>query len=190
VLPIEHWQQACEPLLDGPGFEQLLAFREVQVEIHRHEVGEAAGFFGIKSGDFDLLGKRGGKLDDFLELVLGVAHHGRQFHAVFGNILEHLEAGTEVGFFAGVVLDLDAPQTLNEHSHGVVGEFEHLQQAGGTTDFVHLLRAWVLSFGIALKNGSEQAVAGDDVVDELDALGGFDEERGDHSGKDDDIREA
>ena len=43
---------------------------------------------------------------------------------------------------------------------------------------------------IALQHGREQAVAGDEIVNELEAGAGFDEQRHDGAGKDDNIRKA
>jgi hypothetical protein len=37
------------------------------------------------------------------------------------------------------------------------------------------VRERVFGFGVALESDAEEAVAGDDIVDELGALGGFDE---------------
>jgi hypothetical protein len=48
----------------------------------------------------------------------------------------------------------------------------------------------IFGFGVALEGDAEEAVASYDIVDELGALGGFDEERGDHARENDDIGEA
>jgi len=55
---------------------------------------------------------------------------------------------------------------------------------------MHFMGERVLGLGIALQDDAQQTFTADDVVDEFSALGGFDEERGDHARENDDIREA
>jgi hypothetical protein len=52
------------------------------------------------------------------------------------------------------------------------------------------VRERVFGFSVALESDTEEAVAGDDIINELGALGGLDEERCDHARENDDIGEA
>ena len=71
------------------------------------------------------------------------------------------------------------------------GKLQHLEHARGAADLVHFLRASDFPLpACAASTDAEQAVAGDDVVDQLGALRRFDEQRRDHAGKDDDVRKA
>jgi len=190
MLAVEHGQQAGQAVLDRGGLQQGLPFLEAEVQVDGDEVGEMAGVFGVERGNFDLLGKGGGKLDDLLELALRVAHHGRQFHRVLGDVLDQLEAGGKVRLGRGVFGDSDAPQSLDEHADGAVGELEHFQDAGGAADVMHFMGLRVFGIRVALEGNAEQALAGHDIVNELDALGGLDEQGGDHAREHDDVREA
>jgi len=69
--------------------------------------------------------------------------------------------------------DADTPKTLDQDAHGVIGNLSIFKtRAAQPTSCI----SWVavLGLGIALQHDSEQAVAADDVVDELGALGGLD----------------
>ena len=144
MLAVKHRQEAGETFLDGSGLEQLLPLLEGQVQVDGDQVGKVAGVFGIKGGDLDLLGEGGRELDDFLELALSVAHHRRQFDRILLQVVQQLELGGQVGDGLGILLDLNPPQALDEHPHGVVGEFEHLQHARRAADLVHLCGQRVL----------------------------------------------
>ncbi len=149
-----------------------------------------AGVFGVQRGNFDLLRERGRELDDFLKLPLRVAHHGGQFHGVFRHVLHQLEFRAEIGIVIDVILDANAPEAFDQHADSVVRKLQHFQQAGGAADFVHFLGRGIFRFGFALQRHAEQAIASHDVIDELDALRRFDEERRDHARENHDIGQA
>src|SRR5205807_5261480 len=127
---------------------------------------------------------------DVLELGLGVAHHGGQFDRVFRDVLEQFKFGAKVWSGGGVVPYADAPKALDQDTHGVVREFEHLEHARGATDIMHFVGQRIFGLGIALQDDAEQAITTDDVIDELGALGGFDQERSDHAWENDDVGQA
>ena len=108
------------------GLEELLPLFQAEVQVDCDEIGEMPWVLGVEGGDFDLLRKRRGELDDLLELALGVAHHGRQLHRIFLHILDELKLGRQVGIRAGIALDLNPPKSLNQHPNRVIREFEHL----------------------------------------------------------------
>ena len=190
MLAIEHGQQAGQTLLDRAGFEQCLPLLQAKVQVDRNQIGKVPGLFGIEGGDFYLLGQRGRELDDFLELALRIAHHGRQFDRVFGNVFEQLELGAEVGLGRGVLFDANAPEAFDQDAHRVVGEFQHLQHPRRAADFVHFVGKRVLRFGIALQHDAQQALAPDHVVNQPGALGSFNQQRRHHAGKDHDVGQA
>ena len=185
MLAIEHGQQERQTLFDRSRLEQFLAFFQIEIQIHRDEVGEMAGIFGVERGDFDLLGEGGGKFDDFLKLTLCIAHHGGQFNGVFRHVLHQLEVRAVVRIVGHVFLDADAPETFDEDADCVVRELQHFQQPRGAADVMHFFGRGIFRFRFALHRDAEQTVAGDDVIDQLDALGRLDVERRDHSGLND-----
>ena len=89
-----------------------------------------------------------------------------------------------------VFLDANAPETLDQHPDGVVREFQHLQHARRAADFVHFFGRGIFGFRFALEHHAEQAIAGDDIIDELGALRRFDQQRRDHSRENDNVRKA
>ena len=190
VLAVEHGRQQCRPFFDGNGFEQLLPVFEAEVQIGGDEVGEMAGVFGVERGDFDLLGQRGRKFDDFLKLALRVAHHRRDFDGVFRLVAQQFEFRAQIRRRWLIFLDADAPEALDQHAHGVVGKFQHLGKRATQPTSCMSSGPGSATSGLALQHHAQQAVAGDDVVNELDARAGFDEQRRDHAGKNHDVRKA
>jgi hypothetical protein len=190
VLAIEHREQASEALLDRSRLEKFLALGKFEVQIDGDKVRKMTGILGIESGDFDLLGERRRELDDFLELTLRVPHHRRQLNGAFGYVFYQFEFRAKIRIGAPVFGDVNAPKSLDQHAHGVVRKLEHFEHARGAADLVHFAWHRVFSLSVALQDNTKQTVAGHYVVDKLGALGGFDEQRRNHSGKDDDIGQA
>ena len=70
------------------------------------------------------------------------------------------------------------------------GNFTIFEQPRRAADLVHFFRRGFGDLGLALQHHAEQTVARHDVVNQLDARPGFDEQRRDHAGKNHDVREA
>ena len=179
-----------EAFPDGNGLEELLAVFEGEVEVGGDEVGKMAGVVGVEGGDFDLIGDGVGHFGDFLELLVRVAQHGLQFDGILGFIAQQFEAGAQIGGGGLKFGDPDAPEAFDEDADGAIGKFHHFGQARYAADFIEVLGGGFGDFGAALEDGAEEAVAGDDVIDQFEAGTGFDEEGDDGTGEDDDVGEA
>ena len=149
-----------------------------------------AGMLGVQRGDLDLVGQRGGHLGDFLELLVRVAQHGLQLDGILRFVAQQFVARAQIRRGRREILDADAPQSLDQHARGAVGKFHHLGQARHAADLVQILGRGFGHFGLALQHRAEQAVAGHDVVNQLQARPGFDEQRHDRAGKNHDVRQA
>ncbi|OQB89776.1 MAG: hypothetical protein BWX84_02267 [Verrucomicrobia bacterium ADurb.Bin118] len=189
LLAIEQGQQGIEPLLDRGGFEQFLPFGEVQVEVDRHQVAEVSGVFGVQRGNLHLIGEGRRKLDDLLELALGVAQQGGGFHRGLLHVAQQLIAGDQVRDLPGVLGDFDAPEPFNQHPDRVVRKLEHLQDAHRAAHLVEFFGGGIFHLRFALQNRAEQTVAPHRVVNELNAAGRFHEQRRHHVGEYDNIRQ-
>ena len=71
---------------------------------------------------------------------------------------------------------------------GAVGKFHHLGQPRNAADLIQIVGGRFGDIGIGLQHGGEQPVAGDEIIHEFEARTGFDEERRDGPGKNDDVR--
>ena len=190
LLAAEQRQEFLEPLADGNGFEQLLAVFEAQVQVRGDEVGEMAGMIGVERGDFDLVGQRGGHLGDFIELLVRVAQHRLQFDGIFRLVAQEFVGRAEVRRGRREIFHADAPETLDQHARGAVGKFHHLGQARDAADLMQILRGRLGDLRLALQHRRKQAVAGHDVVNQLQARTGLDEQRHDGAGKNHDVGKA
>jgi hypothetical protein len=186
----EEREKAGEPDFGLGQFQEVLALFEAEVEVGGDEVGKAGGVFGVEGGAFDFFGEGGGKFYDLLEFAGGVAGEGGEFDSGVNDVFEFFDAGDEVGGLGGIFLDAEAAQALDENADTAIGGLEHLEDASGAAVEPEVGGGGVFDLGIALKHKAEKAVAGDDVVNEADALRGFDEERGGGVGKDNDVAET
>ena len=122
--------------------------------------------------------------------MVGAAGQRGELDRIGGDILQHLDAGAQVGRLRFVFLDADPPQAFDQHAHGVVRELEHLQHPGATAELEEVLRLRIIEIRFLLQDQAEQAVAFDHVINQPDALRGVDQQRRDHSGEDDNVRQA
>ena len=190
LLAVEHGQQLLEALADGNGFQQLLPVFQAEIQVRGDEVGEMAGMLGVERGDFHLVRKRVGHLGDVLELLVRVAEHGLQFDGILGLVPEQFIAGAQIRRGRCVLLDADAPQTLDQHARGAVGKLHHFGQARNAADFIQVLRRRLDDLRFALQHRGEQAVAGDNVINQFQARPGFDQQRHHRAGENDDVRHS
>jgi hypothetical protein len=107
-----------------------------------------------------------------------------------GLVAQQFVAGAQIRRGRRVIFDADAPEALDQHARGAVGKFHHLGQARDAADFVQILRRRLGDFRLALQHRAEQPVARDDVVNQLQARPGLDEQRHDRAGKNHDVRQA
>ena len=71
--------------------------------------------------------------------------------------------------------------------HGFVGAFHHFLNAGEAAVFVEIFWGGILGLRVFLKHQSKKTVSGQNVVDQLSAFGGFNQQRSNHAREDDDV---
>ena len=189
-LAVEQGTEPVEAFDDVVGFDQALALFEIEVHVASDQIAERAGRVGVERGDANLLRNGRRQLDDLLKFLLGVAGERGRFHRIADEVFQHLDLRAQVGRLAFVILDADAPDAFNENAHGVVGKFQHLQNARGAAVFPQIFRAGIIHVGLALQHQPDHAVAFHHVIHQLDALGGLDQQRRDHAGKNHDVGKA
>src|SRR5581483_5867631 len=167
-LAVEDDRHLAKPLADVDELEQLLFLLRLQADRRRDEAAQRAWIVDVRGRDLELLGKVRDDPDDPAELVLHVA--GQRLELLrLGELigqLRHLRH--EVRVVADVPCDADAPKALYEHAQRPVGDADHLVHDRGGADGVDVVPARDLRVVVRDGDEREQAVAGDDVVDERD----------------------
>ena len=113
-----------------------------------------------------------------------------KFDGIFRFVAQQFVARAQIRRGRRIIFDADAPQALDQHAHGAVGKFHHFGQARDAADFVQILRSRLGDVRLALQHRAEQAVAGHNVVNQLEARTGFDQQRHDGAGKNHDVGKA
>ena len=94
---------------------------------------------------------------------------------------------TRYGLLGDVVADANALAGLHEDPDRPVGHLEHPRDEAGDADRVQVVGAGLLELGVARGDEHELALAGEDVVDELDRALLADGERRQRVGVGDDV---
>ena len=184
-LTTEQRQQLVQPFAHGNRLQQLLAFLQRQVQVRRDEIREMPRMIRVEGGRLDLLRKRAGQLDDFAKLLVRIPQQRLQFNGILRLIPQQLITRTQVRGGQEKVFRTDTPQPFHQHADGAVGKLYHLRQARHTAHGMQVIRVRLSHLGIDLQHGSQQAVAGHQIIHQFQARAGFDEE-GDHRAREND----
>ena len=158
---------------------------ELQVEVARREVGEAARVLEV-GGDHHHLGRDPlAERDGAVEALLDAAHQRLDLEALLGGggLLDALDLGLQVRLGLADVLDAGARQALDEDADAAVGQLEHPHDDGRGADAVEVGLARVLDRAVALRHQHDDAALGERAVDRQDAL------VAPHRQRQDDVRE-
>ncbi len=185
LLPdLEHLELARQHLVDGAqaqldvqGLEQPLLVLGREVEERGDEVSEPARPRLLARGVHGLGGQVGDQGDDALELPHDLLDQRLGFDVVRLDLGQGLDARLEIGLVGRVLGDPHPARPLDQHREAVVGEADHAQHHAGGRDLVEIDRLGILGGRLLLAHDGHGAVAGHDVVQELDALLPADVER-------------
>ena len=89
-----------------------------------------------------------------------------------------------------VVRNAKPAQALNQHPHGVVREFQHLQNPHRATVVPQIDGGGIFHLRLLLQHEPDETVARHDVVNQSNARRRLDQQRRDHAGEDHNIRQA
>ena len=182
-LAVQDRRDVAQPRLDVGQLEQPLLLVGLQPQGRRDEVAERARIVDVRRGELQLFGQIRYEADHAREEVLHVA--GERLH--LGRLLELVRQLGELADEVRVVLrrpfELDASQPLDEDPQRPVGDPDHLVDHGGGADLVQVVPAGLLGVRVLDGDEREHALAGDDVLDELDRAFLPDRERRHRFGK-------
>jgi hypothetical protein len=163
---------------------------EAQIQVRGDQVGEMAGMLGVQRGDLDLVGQRGGHLGDFLELLVRVAQHRLQLDGILRLVAQQFVVARRYGA-GGEKFLMRMRQSPSTSTRAVPsGNFTILDRRVTQPTSCKSSGAGSATSGLRCKHRAEQTVAGDDVVNQLEARPGLDEQRHDGAGKNHDVRKA
>ena len=165
-LAVEDDRHFAQALADVDELEQLLLLVRLQTDRRRDEAAQRARVVDVRSRDLELLRQIRDEADDPAELVLHVAGQCLEFLRLGQPVGELRHLGDEIGVVTHVLCDADAPEALHEHAQRAVGDADHLVHDRGGADGVDVVPAGDLRVLVRDGDEREQAVAGDDVVDE------------------------
>ena len=141
---LELGQQGLEPGGRAGGFQHFLLLLDLERQMGRDGIGQAAGLVDPGQGCKDLLGDFLVQLDVLVEL----RDHGTAQRLGLGLVADFLgyarDARGEMGALIGDLVQARALQAFYQYLDGAVGQFEHLQDAGRTTDLVQIVRRRVI----------------------------------------------
>ena len=157
----------AEPLLDVDRLEDLLPLLDGD-RPHRRgdEVGERARVVDVRGGELQLLGQIRRETDDARELALHVADERFDLGPLDQHVGYGLELGDEVRVDGDAFCDPHAMQAADEDALRPVGDLDHLVDDRDRPDLVDVVPVGRLDRGVLGGDQGEQAVAGDDVVDQ------------------------
>ena len=168
-LAREDRRDLTQPLLDVDRLEELLALLgRDRAQGRGDEVGERARVVDVRRGELELLGQVGREPDDLREEALDVARQRLDLGRVGVLVREPLELADEIGIVEILLGQADPVQAADEDPQRPVGDLDHLVDHRDRADLVDVVPARRLDRGVARGDEREQAVAGDDVVDQPD----------------------
>ena len=167
-LAVEDDEDLVQALIDVDQLQDPLLFVGLQAQRRGDEVRERARVLDVRRGQGQLLGQVRQQADQAREEVADVLRQRLQLARLADDVRERLEAAHEVRVGADALLEADAPQALDENPLRPVGDAEHLLDDCRRADLVDLLPRRDLDLARARRDQRDEAVARDDVVDQLD----------------------
>ena len=187
---VQQLRQAEQLLLDAVDLQEFLGVVHFEAHAAGDEVGELAGVFDVGCHDGQFIGHLTVELDQAPEEVLDGAGRAVEFQSLFQGFGQHLDAGTQIGFFLDVILEADALKALDGQTDCAVGGFQYAVDLRGGADLIELIGGGLLDRFIAAGHECNDAVLGQRVFDQFDAALLADGERKPHHGIDDDAAQG
>ena len=176
-----------QPRADRGNLEQFLLFRDLQVEVRSHRIGQLARLVDLVDRHQHFWRNLAVQLEILLELRNRRAHERFDFLVVFALFLHDLGPGLEEGIVIGVAQDLGALAAFDQHLYRAVGQFEQLQHRADRSDGKDVGGRRIVLSGVLLGDEQDLLVVPHDVFERPDGFFPPDEERHDHMRKNDNI---
>ena len=183
----EDADEAAQALLDVVLLEQRLLVVGLDAHGAGDEEGEGAGLLDVRGRHLELFRQVGHEGDDLREDLQQAGAQGVHLAALGDDLLDARDVGGEIRQFLRVPLDVDALQSLHQDAHGAVRQLDHLVGEPHRPDLVEQLGPGGLDLGVLRRDERQQAVAGEDVVDQFDRAFLPDGERDHRVGEDDGV---
>ncbi len=167
-LAVEDARDLAHPLAHVGELEDRLLLLRLQPQRRGDEVAERPGVVDVRGGDPQLLGQVGDEPGDPREQSLRVAGQRLQLPALLDHVRHLLELAHEVRLLHHGSREPDAMNALDEDPQRPVGNAEQLVDDRGRADRIEVVPERHLDVRVADGEQPEQAVAGDDVVDQPD----------------------
>ena len=178
--------ESCpQALLDVDALEQLLPLRGIGRRVEATRCASALGSSTFAAASCSSSGRYGGEPDDPREEALDVARQRLDLGGSAHVVRHRLDLGDEVRLVRVLLAEADAVQALDEDPERPVGHLDHLVDDRRRADLVEVVAARGLGLGVLRRHEREQALAGDDVVDQPDRALLPDRERGHRLREDD-----
>src|SRR4051794_14353770 len=167
-LAREDLHERAQALDDVGLLEQALLLLGLEAQRPRDEVAESARVVDVGDRVLQLLGQVRDGLDDPRERLLDVAAQRGELGRLGDPVRALCDLGDEVGLLLDEALDRDALAALDEDPQRAVGDLEHARDRPHDADLVEVVGPRLLELGVLRRDHDQHAVAGEDVVDELD----------------------
>ena len=168
-LATQDRRDRAQPLLDVHLLEDLLALLGPdRAERRGDEVAERARVVDVRRSELQLFGQVRREADDPPEQALHVARQRLELGCLLEHVGERAELAEQIGVDVETVLELHALDALDEDAQRPVGDLDHLVDERDRADVVDVVPAGRLDRAVLRRDQREQAVAGDDVVDQPD----------------------
>ena len=167
-LAVQDRRDLAQPRFDVRELEQALLLVGLQAQRRGDEIAERARIVDVRRCDLQLFGEVGNEADDAGEEVLDVARERFDLRGL-GHLVRQLdELADEIRIGLHLAVELAAFEALDEDAQRPVGNLDHLVDDCGGADLVEVVPAGLVGLGVLHGDEREQAVARDDVLDELD----------------------
>ena len=186
-LAVEDRRDLAQPRLDVALLEQPLLLLGLQPERRGDEVAEGARVLDVRGGDLQLLGQVRHEADDAAEQGLHVARQRFDLARLLQLVRQLDELADEIRVVLHLTVEPDAAHSLDEDAQRPVGHLDHLVDDGCGSDRVEVVPAGLVGLLVLDRDERKRAVAGDDVLDELDRAFLADRERRREAREDDGV---
>ena len=161
-------RQPPQPLADVDLLQQRLLLLDLDPQRARDQVRERGRVLEVGDRHLQLLGEVRDLLDDVREGLLDVAHQRGQLRPLLDLVGQLGDLRHQVGLLAHPLVDLHALAGLDEDPQRAVGDLEHARDDARHADGVQLVGPGRLEVRVQRAEHDQHAIAGQDVVDELD----------------------
>ena len=178
-LLVQNARHCAQALFDVHEREQLLLLLRLDPQRRCNEMAQRARIVDVRSGELQLFGQVRNEPDHACEQALHVASQRLDFARLHELVGHGRDLCDEVRLVLQATVDANPLEALDEDAQRAVGDADHLVDDRRGTDVVEIVEAWRLDLFLALshRDQREHALAGDDVVDQLDRAVLADRER-------------